>query len=54
MFRMYLKLDFYRIEKRLHTIFWTRNATDFIDPILESSNKVQPRIAKIETLQRSV
>ena len=33
---------------RLHIIFWTANATGFIDPNLESSYKVLPRKVKLK------
>ena len=42
------------MEKILHNIFWTTNATDFIESILESSYKVLLRKVKIETLQQPV
>ena len=38
------------MEERLqmYNIFWTKNAADFISPILESSHKVLLRKVKIE------
>ena len=36
------------MKTRLHIIFWTANATDFIGPILESSYKVLPRKVKLK------
>ena len=39
------------MEKRLRKIFRTKNATDFIDPILESSHTVLPKRVKPATLQ---
>ena len=39
------------MEKRLRKIFRTKNATDFIDPILESSYKVLPKRVKPAALQ---
>ena len=37
------------MEKKLYSIFWNANATDFNDPILERFYEVLPRIVKIAT-----
>ena len=39
------------MEKRLYNTFWTKNVTDFIDHILESSYKNLLKKIKIATLQ---
>ena len=41
------------MEKKLYNIFWTTNAKDFIDNILESSYKVLPKKVKTATFNGS-
>ena len=42
------KIQYFFMKRKLYSIFWTANATNFIDPISKSSYKVLPRKHRLQ------